>query len=568
MQECLQDELELSSLLAKVVDTSSSSPTVKIFRLQADSKPVSISKTLIKQGLARKTEGSVAGSVKSLDLDVVIESEVVLVEEKTCSSAETALKDLSSDDKGDHSSEAAAGNVSGDPAAAPGEQLSTEGDIAADAINESNTTIDTSTEEESAETKEKAVVKNVVEIRPCRKEKDVDQSTDPGDNETVDVTIRMCEMEDLSDVEVKILNVEHPHQLWLRRLEDQNFFDNMQTIIQRHFIQKPNPGKPSRVKAGCYYLCWFEGSYYRARVKVVASSTVAVFLVDLGRSTSVSSDQLCCLPVELSRWPCLTFSFRLHGVEKESESTWTNPAAQLLLTYGSGSKVFLRRVKKFAFDGDFFGDIEFVNVTSVDPLLGPTEDRMLASEFLVRNGLARKTGTPKKKPGLSQERQDRSSSGGLLTPPTSPTFSAPEAVTVNARFALDPGPQFSGIITGIDKNGIVWVLPEDQFVSGDLVNNLTELEPVPDTAEIRRGDVLAHRTKGRPYRVLVFRVLAQDIYQVLRIDEDGAEVTASRQELLLLPASARQIPVITFPVQLYGVRKTGNIESRTERGPI
>merc|ERR1740128_288015 len=120
-----------------------------------------------------------------------------------------------------------------------------------------------------------------------------------------------------------------------------------------------------------------------------------------------------------------------------------------------------------------------------------------------------------------------------------------------------PFDHFKGIIKGIDGSGTIWVLPESRITSMDkLLHNITKMSNIESPLTVAKGDIFVYKDpkeKGSAHRVMIVEMLTHDIYRAARIDSNCERELVAMQHLIKVPASIKDIPIILFPVQVYGV---------------
>ena len=271
------------------------------------------------------------------------------------------------------------------------------------------------------------------------------------------------EVTDMNNKEIRILYVQSPLCIQMRRCMDEPYVENMLGMINNSLERDlPVPISPHSIQVNSLYLAWIDGVYQRVVVTKITDK-VAVFCPDLGIYQSIEFNQLFMKTEKMLRHACHTFIFKIRGVLPLDHETWTD--ARLKLTnLGKVYKVFLRNVEKGE-DG-FVGDLEFFkekNQEDNNSILDPVEPGILASDYLTRYSLARKS---------KQIKQFETIKPLPPALPVTPLASLNTGISYPDVSAQE-GTKFSGIISGIDDNFVFWILPKSQYKNRDRIYSIT-----------------------------------------------------------------------------------------------
>ena len=209
-----------------------------------------------------------------------------------------------------------------------------------------------------------------------------------------------------SDCRVEIVSMDARNVFWLRREEDSTVFSNMDGDIQRlHKNRKLQSVEESKIRKNCAYLAKVGDNFFRATVPTICNPNV-VFRLDLGDTVNIEAGQLFPLPLQFSQFPCFTFSFALNTVLENNLARNIGEKIKLKVLMENCS-VFTRHTKRTS-DGvpQYRGEIEFIedNPNGLDR----NTKREYASEFLEKNGLAKRIASQQNLETLTPPRSPRS----------------------------------------------------------------------------------------------------------------------------------------------------------------
>ena len=189
---------------------------------------------------------------------------------------------------------------------------------------------------------------------------------------------------------VKIVFVESPERIHIRKMHHEETWKNLQTMIQREG-EAADKVLASPAK-GTSLLCLANGQYHRAVVKEAeAAGTIRVKLVDTGSTVSVGVDDLRHISRRLKSQHCLTETVRLDLEPAGSAQHWLQSSIDILRRkyLRVGDTVHVRT------DVGSPGTVELIHFEkSVESPFDPEEvTEVNVGQSLLEQGLALKKGT-------------------------------------------------------------------------------------------------------------------------------------------------------------------------------
>ena len=210
----------------------------------------------------------------------------------------------------------------------------------------------------------------------------------------IDVSLepKSTESSPTDDVEVEVLHVDSPEQVWVRLAVDMDRWSQVHQVVQEVGNKVMEIGIIAELEVGQKVICRVEGAWYRGRVVVVdLVKTCRVKLVDLGSVVDLDREHVGILdnPYILKE-KVLARSVKLGGLEPAGSGGWSGSSVDFLIRWTRKRKVFL--VKK----EDASEDLMVEEVSASNPTDVETVSRISLSAMLMQRGLALRINTRRK----------------------------------------------------------------------------------------------------------------------------------------------------------------------------
>ena len=202
----------------------------------------------------------------------------------------------------------------------------------------------------------------------------------------IDVSLepKSTESSPTDDVEVEVLHVDSPEQVWVRLAVDMDRWSQVHQVVQEVGNKVMEIGIIAELEVGQKVICRVDGAWYRGRVVVVdLVKTCWVKLVDLGSVVDLDREHVGILDNHyILKEKVLARSVKLGGLEPAGSGGWSGSSVDFLIRWTRKRKVFL--VKK----EDASEDLMVEEVSASNPTDVETVSRISLSAMLMQRGLA------------------------------------------------------------------------------------------------------------------------------------------------------------------------------------
>ena len=362
---------------------------------------------------------------------------------------------------------------------------------------------------------------------------------------------------------VKIVFVESPEKIHIRKLHHEETWKNLQTMIQREGeAAEKMLASPAK---GTSLLCLADGQYHRAVVKEAETAGfIRVKLVDTGSTVSVGVDDLRHISRRLKSQHCLTETVRLDLEPAGSAQDWLQSSIDILRRkyLRVGETVHVRT------DVGSPGTVELIHFEkSVESPFDPEQvTEVNIGHYLLDQGLALKKGT---------RRRMSSRLSSAFTEKVDPLNDVEEEISYEPFESLDDEhekpnyniipdilppipsqPTFGAILTHVDTKAVVWVVPrEHSKMMSHVANKCLNVKMIEQNAE--QGCLCVCKIDNNFVRGRILTVPDDLSCEIMDVDS-GATHTCLRKDVFKMSQQLLKIPPLAIPIKLYGVMKTNH----------
>ena len=363
---------------------------------------------------------------------------------------------------------------------------------------------------------------------------------------------------------VKIVFVESPDRIHIRKLHHEETWKSLRSAIQR---EGEVAEKVRRCPAkGTALLCLVDGQYHRAVVKeAVTADTIRAKLVDTGSTVSVDVGDFRHISRRLKSQHCLTETVRLDLEPAGSSQDWLQSSIDILRRkyLRVGETVHVRT------DVGSPGTVELIHfVKSIESPFDPEQvTEVNVGHCLLERGLALKKGTRRRMSSrLSSafmEKEDlvNAVEEEISYEPFESFDDEQEKPFCNMipdiLPPIPPQPTFGAILTHVDTKAVVWVVPrEHSNIMSHVANKCLNVKVIEQNAE--QGCLYVCKVYNNFVRGRILTVTDDNLSCGIMDVDSGATHTCLRKNIYKMSQQLLEIPPLAIPLKLYGVMKTNH----------